>query len=115
MKSFFLIRLDPCFPCHPCSIASLGDPSPVRIHSTADQLPSARPRRCPMNRRHFLRAAGAAGAGLLLANDARLAAADKPVRVGLIGCGWYGKCDITQLLKVFDAEVVSLCDVDKKM
>ena len=36
-------------------------------------------------------------------------------RVGLIGCGWYGKADLLRLIQVAPVEVVSLCDVDKKM
>src|SRR5437660_7674319 len=40
---------------------------------------------------------------------------DKPRRVGLIGCGWYGKVDILRLIQVAPVEVVSLCDVDSKM
>src|SRR5205814_2524504 len=36
-------------------------------------------------------------------------------RVGLIGCGWYGKCDLLRLIQVSPVEVVSLCDVDKHM
>ena len=58
-----------------------------------------------MNRRQFL-AASAAGYAF---------AADKPRRVGLIGCGWYGKCDLFRLIQVAPVEVVSLCDVDKRM
>src|ERR1700680_141977 len=69
-----------------------------------------------MNRRHFLRTAGAAGIALGTAR----AFADEPAagmnkRVGLIGCGWYGKCDLFRLIQVAPVEVVSLCDVDKKM
>ena len=41
--------------------------------------------------------------------------AAKPLRVGLIGTGWYGKCDLFRLIQVAPVEVVSLCDVDKKM
>src|SRR5262245_13934933 len=59
-----------------------------------------------MNRRHFL-AAGAASA-LAFAQS-------KPRRVGLIGCGWYGKVDILRLIQVAPVEIVSLCDVDSKM
>ncbi len=40
---------------------------------------------------------------------------EKPKRVGVIGCGWYGKCDLFRLIQVAPVEVVSLCDVDKKM
>jgi predicted dehydrogenase len=67
-----------------------------------------------MNRREFLRAG--AGAGLALsAADYVAAFADQKPRVGLIGCGWYGKCDLCRLIQVAPVEVVSLCDVDKKM
>ncbi|HTU18650.1 MAG TPA: Gfo/Idh/MocA family oxidoreductase [Gemmataceae bacterium] len=66
-----------------------------------------------MNRRDFL-AAGAAGLALTQAADAAFADR-KPPRVGLIGCGWYGKVDLLRLIQVAPVEVVSLCDVDKKM
>lgn len=36
-------------------------------------------------------------------------------RVALIGCGWYGKCDLLRLIQVADVQVVALCDVDRKM
>ena len=41
--------------------------------------------------------------------------AAKPLRVGLIGSGWYGKCDLFRLIQVAPVEVVSLCDVDKQL
>lgn len=41
--------------------------------------------------------------------------ADQKKRVGLIGCGWYGKCDLLRLIQVAPVEVVSLCDVDRRM
>src|SRR5205814_7020766 len=41
--------------------------------------------------------------------------ADQKKRVGLIGCGWYGKCDLFRLIQVAPVEVVSLCDVDRTM
>ena len=71
-----------------------------------------------MNRRHFLKAGAVAGAaGLVLpAFGAYAAGADpKPLRVGLIGTGWYGKTDLFRLIQAAPVEVVSLCDVDKKM
>src|SRR3954466_15083075 len=58
-----------------------------------------------MDRRHFLSSA-AAGAAF---------AQDRVRRVGLIGCGWYGKADLFRLVQVGPVEIVSLCDVDKKM
>jgi predicted dehydrogenase len=64
-----------------------------------------------MDRRHFLHA-GTAG---LAAGYSASFADDKPKRVGLIGCGWYGKCDLWRLIQVAPVEVVSLCDVDKRM
>jgi predicted dehydrogenase len=62
-----------------------------------------------MNRRQFLAASGAAWA------TAQLLADQPTYRVGLIGCGWYGKCDLFRLIQVAPVEVVSLCDVDQKM
>src|SRR5687767_3319051 len=66
-----------------------------------------------MNRRDFLHA-GVAGLALSTANPAA-ALADRKPRVGLIGTGWYGKCDLFRLIQVAPVEVVSLCDVDKRM
>src|SRR5438128_4977755 len=64
-----------------------------------------------MNRRQFLSATTAS-----LGSPAQVAfAQDKPRRVGLIGCGWYGKSDLFRLVQVAPVEIVSLCDVDKKM
>lgn len=37
------------------------------------------------------------------------------MRVGLIGCGWYGKSDLFRLIQVAPVEVISICDVDKNM
>jgi predicted dehydrogenase len=67
-----------------------------------------------MNRRDFLKAAGAT---LALGTVPRYAdaLADTHKRVGLIGTGWYGKADLLRLIQVAPVEVVSLCDVDKRM
>jgi predicted dehydrogenase len=62
-----------------------------------------------MNRRHFL----AAGAGLGLSAMGQVA--EKRLRVGLIGCGWYGKTDLFRMIQVSPVDVVSLCDVDRRM
>ena len=61
-----------------------------------------------MDRRAFLAAMAAAGSALAFDEQ-------KTRRVGLIGCGWYGKADLLRLIQVSPVEVVSLCDVDKRM
>ena len=67
-----------------------------------------------INRRNFLKGTAATVAmqvlgmrGIDLINKA-------PMRVGLIGTGWYGKSDIFRLIQVAPVKVVSLCDVDQK-
>lgn len=67
-----------------------------------------------MRRRSFL-TASAAGALALTSGRYAAAFADKPQRVGLIGCGWYGKIDLLRLIQVAPVDVVSLCDVDSVM
>jgi predicted dehydrogenase len=65
-----------------------------------------------MNRRDFLSSTAATGLALsgLYAGQAQ-----KPLRVGLIGCGWYGKCSLFRLIQVAPVEIVSLCDPDRRM
>jgi predicted dehydrogenase len=67
-----------------------------------------------MTRRNFL---AASTAGLALSATSAYAAdlADQKLRVGVIGTGWYGKCDLFRLIQVAPVEVVSLCDVDRRM
>jgi predicted dehydrogenase len=38
-----------------------------------------------------------------------------PYRVGVVGCGWMGKCDAFALMQVAPVEIVALCDVDRLM
>src|SRR5258706_1919733 len=61
-----------------------------------------------MNRREFLALSGTAA-------FAAQFDAQKRRRVGLIGTGWYGKADLLRLIQVAPVEVVSLCDVDRRM
>ena len=68
-----------------------------------------------MNRRQFLQRGATGLAWISLAPHLKLFAADRVRRVGLIGCGWYGKSNLFRLLQVEPAEVVSLCDVDQHM
>jgi predicted dehydrogenase len=68
-----------------------------------------------MDRRDFLKA-GAAGLALSAVGGHNTAfGARSARRVGLIGCGWYGKSALFRLLQIAPVEVVSLCDVDSKM
>src|SRR3954463_15771267 len=69
-----------------------------------------------MHRRSFLQA-GAAGLAWSAAAAGRAGEfqGQEARRVGLIGCGWYGKCDLFRLIQVAPVEVVSLCDVDRAM
>jgi len=70
-----------------------------------------------MNRRNFLQTAGLAAAPFILTRKSLFAqeVSDKKYRVGLIGSGWYGKCDLLRLIQVSPVDVVSLCDVDSVM
>ena len=71
-----------------------------------------------ISRRRFLQS-GAALTALAafpaLGADALDLVQGRPKRVGLIGAGWYGKSDLWRLLQVLPAEVVSICDVDKRL
>lgn len=69
-----------------------------------------------MNRRQFLKLGSAAAVAWSAASYIPTTfAAEKPKRVGLIGTGWYGKCDVLRLIQVAPVEVVSLCDVDSRL
>jgi predicted dehydrogenase len=67
-----------------------------------------------MNRREFLQA-GAFGVAAASVGQSQDYSRDKVRRVGLIGCGWYGKGDLFRLNQVAPIEIVSLCDVDSEM
>lgn len=68
------------------------------------------------NRRDFLKGSSAmmtlASFGLLGMN---FKDQEGPIRVALIGAGWYGKSDLFRLIQVADVEVVGLADPDKNM
>ena len=81
----------------------------------------------PVSRRSFLQAAtlGAASLGRFpLAARARqgaqaapvpsAAAAGRTLKLGLIGCGWYGMVDVKAAFKVGGVEVIGVCDVDSE-
>jgi predicted dehydrogenase len=69
-----------------------------------------------MNRREALQTGIASVAVPLLAGYHVAGAEEKKgYRVGLIGCGWYGKSDLFRLIQVAPVDVVSLCDPDRHM
>src|SRR5690606_30791061 len=66
------------------------------------------------NRRRFLKSSSALLAFTTLGEfGLDLFYREKRWRVGLIGCGWYGKSDLARLMQVAQIEVVGLCDVDQ--
>ena len=69
-----------------------------------------------INRRNFVKGASAS---LILSSfgayGLELMHSVKPIRVGLIGTGWYGKSDLFRLIQVANIDVVSLCDVDRRL
>jgi len=69
-----------------------------------------------MYRRDFLKTAVASAASYAAIQPfAYAAAGDKPLRVALVGCGWYGKTDLFHLNQVAPIDVVGLCDVDSRL
>lgn len=86
--------------------------------SAAPAAPAAAPSHgLSVGRRDFLQMSGLLGGLGLAAWPAGLyaAGADEKPRVGLVGCGWYGKTDLLHLIQVAPVEVVGLCDVDRRM
>jgi predicted dehydrogenase len=68
-----------------------------------------------MDRRQFLYAGAAGLVSAAMPAAAQEFDAAKKRRVGIIGPGWYGKCDLLRLIQVAPVEVVSMADVDSKM
>src|SRR6184192_3722249 len=68
-----------------------------------------------MNRRKFLQTGATAALALSALPHYAADFGDMKKRVGLIGTGWYGKIDLFRLIQIAPVEVVSLCDVDKRM
>ena len=67
------------------------------------------------SRRHFLQAT-AISALALNQFPAILRAAEpaRKLKLGLIGCGWYGMVDVKAAFQVGGVEVIALCDVDSE-
>ena len=69
-----------------------------------------------INRRRFLQSSSASLALSVFGTQGLdLIFREDPLKVGLIGSGWYGKSDLFRLIQVSPVDVVSLCDVDQNM
>jgi predicted dehydrogenase len=69
-----------------------------------------------INRRNFLK--GTAATLAMSAFGARgmdIINPSRPIRVGLIGAGWYGKSDLFRLMQVAPCDVVAVSEVDRNM
>lgn len=69
-----------------------------------------------INRRTFLGAAAVSSAALgnLVTRAANPVTDASKLKLGLIGCGWYGMVDVKAAFKAGGVEVVALCDVDSE-
>jgi len=68
-----------------------------------------------IGRRGFLQVSAASLAFSSLGFEPLMGLVEAPMRVGLIGSGWYGKSDLWRLVQVAPVEVVSICDPDKRL
>jgi predicted dehydrogenase len=67
-----------------------------------------------MNRRSFIEKASVGTAGIVTAFHIPAFAQNRKIKIGLIGCGWYGMVITEAALKVGGVEVVAVCDVDSE-
>ncbi|MDQ8203830.1 Gfo/Idh/MocA family oxidoreductase [Pelagicoccus sp. SDUM812003] len=64
-----------------------------------------------MNRRQFVSSVALGGAALSFGSTLRSAEASKPpLRLGIIGCGWFGGVNYEAFCRVAEVRVVSICD-----
>ncbi len=70
----------------------------------------------PINRRQFIETAAASTLALTTLGSAaaEVTGDSRKLKLGLIGCGWYGMVDVKAAFKVGGVEVVALCDVDSE-
>ncbi|TWU34336.1 Gfo/Idh/MocA family protein [Novipirellula artificiosorum] len=64
-------------------------------------------------RRTFLASAAAAGTVAAITHRDAVADETSPLKIGVIGVGWYGMVDAKAALKVGGVEIVAICDVDR--
>jgi predicted dehydrogenase len=67
----------------------------------------------PISRRHFLHSTAVGAVALTqLSTTLHAAESDAKLKLGLIGCGWWGMLDAKAALKAGGVEFVAICDVD---
>ncbi len=71
------------------------------------------PSKAKLDRRQFIQTA-AAGALAMSTIVSRKAYAQSKIKIGLIGCGWYGLVDLKAAFKVGGVECIAMCDVDSE-
>lgn len=67
-----------------------------------------------MNRRSFIEKTSLSSAAMISAFNIPSLAKDKKIKIGLIGCGWYGMVITKAALKIGGVEVIGICDVDSE-
>lgn len=67
-----------------------------------------------MKRRSFIQKTAVGSVVLAAGLPYTSTAQTKKIKIGLIGCGWYGMVDIRAALKIGGVEVIALCDVDSE-
>jgi predicted dehydrogenase len=67
-----------------------------------------------LTRRNFLGVTAATAITVGTLASAAAEPSQRKLKVGLIGCGWYGMVDVKAALKVGGVEMVALCDVDSE-
>ena len=67
-----------------------------------------------MNRRSFIEKTTLSSAALISTFNIPLYSQDRKLKIGLIGCGWYGMVITEAALKVGGVEVIAVCDVDSE-
>jgi predicted dehydrogenase len=66
----------------------------------------------PVTRREFLGAAALGAAAMTQLNPLATDSTGPKLKLGLIGCGWYGMVDVEAAFRAGGVEVLALCDVD---
>jgi predicted dehydrogenase len=67
-----------------------------------------------MKRRSFILKSSLATAGMVTAMHFPGFAQNRKIKIGLIGCGWYGMVITKSALKTGEVEVMAVCDIDSE-